>query len=103
MMGPVSEWLCIIRPPRASFMEDMTPAEREVMEEHFAYVKSLLAEGKLILAGPSLDPPFGVIVLEAESEDEARRLIAADPSVAAAVQTPELHPFRTSLLRGREP
>lgn len=73
------------------------------MEDHFAYLKSLLEAGKLILAGPSLDPPFGIIVLEAENEDEARRLVEADPSVAARVQTPELYPFRASLLRGREP
>jgi uncharacterized protein YciI len=98
----MAEWLCIIRPPRATFMEDSTPEEDEVMSAHFDYLKGLLERGKLILAGPSLDPPFGVIVFEAESEEEARRVIAADPSVAAGVQTPELHPFRASLLRGRE-
>jgi uncharacterized protein len=103
MMGPVSEWLCVIRPPRVTFMEDATPEEQEIMREHFEYLKSLLEAGKLILAGPSLEPPFGIIVLEAESEDEARRLVAADPSVAAGIQMPELHPFRASLLRGREP
>jgi uncharacterized protein YciI len=97
----VTEWLCIIRPPRTTFVEDMSPEEQEIMQKHFEYLKSLLEEGKLILAGPSLDPPFGIIVLEAESEEEARRLIEADPSVAAGVQTPELHPFRASLLRGR--
>ena len=102
-MGPVSEWLCVIRPPRVTFMEDATPEEQEIMRKHFEYLKSLLEVGKLILAGPSLEQPFGIIVLEAESEDEARRLVAADPSVAAGIQTPELHPFRASLLRGREP
>jgi uncharacterized protein YciI len=80
MMEPVSEWLCVIRPARATFMEDASPAEREIMREHFEYLKGLLEEGKLILAGPSpAEPPFGVIVLEADSEDEARRLVAADP------------------------
>jgi uncharacterized protein len=76
----MSEWLCIIRPPRPTFIEDASPEEQDVMREHFAYLKSLLQDGKLILAGPSLDPPFGIIVLEAETEDEARRLVAADPS-----------------------
>jgi hypothetical protein len=61
------------------------------MEEHFEYLKSLLEVGRLILAG--LDPPFGIIVLEAESEEEARRLIEADPSVAAGVQTPRAAPL----------
>ena len=103
MMGPVSEWLCIIRPPRQTFMQDASPEEQEVMSRHFEYLKGLLADGKLILAGPSLDVAFGIIVLEAETEEEARRLIEADPSVAEGIQTPELHPFRASLLRGREP
>jgi uncharacterized protein YciI len=83
-------------------MEDSTPEEDALMSAHFEYLKRLLDEGRLILAGPSLDPVFGVIVLEAESEEEARRLIDADPSVAAGLQTPELSPFRASLLRGRE-
>ena len=102
MIGAVSEWLCIIRPPRPTFMDDSTPEENEIMSAHFEYLKRLLEEGKLILAGPSLDPIFGIIVLEADSEEEARRLIAEDPSVAAGLQTPELSPFRASLLRGRE-
>jgi uncharacterized protein YciI len=95
----MGEWLCIIRPPRPTFMEDSTPEEDDVMGAHFEYLKGLLEAGRLILAGPSLEPPFGVIVFEAESEEEARRLIDADPSVASGLQTPELHPFRASLTR----
>jgi hypothetical protein len=56
-------------------MEDASPEEQEIMREHFEYLKS--DARKLILAGPSLEPPFGIIVLEAESEEEARRLTAA--------------------------
>lgn len=95
----MSEWLCIIRPPRATFLEDSTPEEDEVMRAHFQYLEGLLEDGRLILAGPSLQPPFGIIVFEAEDEEEARRLIAADPSVASGIQRPELHPFRASLTR----
>jgi uncharacterized protein len=95
----MADWLCIIRPPRPTFMEDSSPEEDEVMRAHFEYLEGLLEAGRLILAGPSLEPPFGVIVFEAESEEEARRLIDGDPSVAAGLQTPELHPFRASLTR----
>ena len=95
----MGDWLCIIRPPRPTFMKDSTPEEDEVMSAHFEYLKGLFEEGRVILAGPSLEPPFGIIVFEADSEEEARRLIGADPSVAAGLQTPELHPFRASLTR----
>jgi uncharacterized protein YciI len=98
----MSDWLCIIRPPRPTFISDMRDEERAVMAEHFAYLERLLAEGRLLLAGPSLDPPFGIIVLVAESEEEAWAIVRADPSVQAGVQAPELHPFRTSLLAGRD-
>jgi uncharacterized protein len=99
----MSEWLCIIRPPRPTFMDDASAEEERVMEEHFAYLQRLLRDGKLLLAGPSLDPAFGVIVLVAETEDEAWELVRADPSVQAGVQTPELYPFRASLVAGTMP
>ncbi|HET6173741.1 MAG TPA: YciI family protein [Gaiellales bacterium] len=98
----MSDWLCIIRPPRPTFIGDMSEEERTVMGEHFAYLQGLLRQGRLLLAGPSLDPPFGIVVFVAESEEEAWALVRADPSVRAGVQTPELHPFRTSLLAGRD-
>jgi uncharacterized protein YciI len=98
----LSHWLCIIRPPRPTFDTDATADEQRVMREHFVDLQRLLGEGKLLLAGPSLEPLFGVIVLVADDEHEAGELIRGDPSVAAGVQTPELHPFRASLLAGRD-
>jgi uncharacterized protein YciI len=99
----VAEWLCIIRPPRATFVADMRDDERELMSEHFAYLQALLREGKLLLAGPSpAEPAFGIAVLVAEDEDEAWALVRADPSVAAGRQTPQLQPFRATLLARRD-
>ena len=54
------------------------------------------------LAGPALSRLFGVVVIEAEDEDEARRIAASDPAVSSGLQTVELSPFRLSLLRGRD-
>jgi uncharacterized protein YciI len=97
-----SEWLCIIRPPRPTFIEDATEEEDRVMGEHFRYLRDLRDRGSLLLAGPCLTtPPFGVIVLVADTEADAWALVRADPSVAAGVQTPELMPFRASLGAGR--
>jgi uncharacterized protein YciI len=97
----MSDWLCLIRPPRPTFVDDMTDDEARVMGEHFEYLQSLMRDGRLLLAGPCLSvPPFGVIVLVADDEDDAWRLIRADPSVRAGVQTPEVHPFRASLVAG---
>jgi uncharacterized protein YciI len=95
-------FLYLIKPSRATFVDDMTPQEEEVMAEHFGYLKRLLAEGRLVFAGPCLDGAFGVVVLEVEAEETAFQLMMEDPSVRAGVMAPELHPFRLSLPR-RQP
>jgi uncharacterized protein YciI len=86
-----------LRPVRPGFVEIMTPGEEAVVEEHFAHLQRLLAEGRLILAGPCLDGAFGVVILEATSEEEATTLMRADPAVREGVMTAELHAFRVSL------
>jgi hypothetical protein len=81
-------------------MSDMSGDERAVMR---GTSPTRAAAPRRQAAAPraSPDPPFGIIVLVAESEQEARAIMRGDPSLAVAVQTPELHPFRTSLLAGR--
>jgi uncharacterized protein YciI len=95
-------WLGILRPPRQTFAEDMSEDERAIMSEHFEYLRGLLRDGVLVLAGPSLGPLFGVVVIEAADEEEARAIIQADPCVRSGLQKVELSPFRVTMLRGRD-
>jgi uncharacterized protein YciI len=95
----VPEWLYVLTPPRQTFREDATPKESAAMRDHFTYLEGLLAERKLVLAGPSLQPLFGIVVVEAPDEDAAQALMKADPAVSRGVQSAELHPFRLALLR----
>ena len=46
---------------------------------------------------------IGVVVLDADIEEDARTLMKADPSVRSGVQSAELSPFRTFLARERKP
>jgi uncharacterized protein YciI len=61
----------------------MTQAESELMQQHFTYWKEQYAKGVLVFGGPVLEPRgvYGVIVLRAVTEDEARAIASADPSV----------------------
>jgi uncharacterized protein YciI len=87
---------------RGVHRERIRGGERRHAGAHFAYLKAALEAGRLVLAGPATDGLFpGVIVFEAEDEDEARAFLESDPSVRAGVMLAELHPFRVSLLRGR--
>lgn len=89
----------LLRPVRSGFGEAMTPREEAVSDEHFARLKRLLAEGRLVLAGPCLDGAFGIVILEANSEAEAAEIMRSDPAVRDGVMTAELHGFRVSLIR----
>ena len=99
----MAEWLYFLHPPRDRFAETMTEAEAGVFGQHFAYLEGLLAEGTLILAGPTLGPVnTGLAVFEAPDEGAARAVMEADPAVASGTVRGELRPFRASFLRGRE-
>ena len=60
-------------------------ARARVRPEHLAYMRSLLQEGTVVLAGPVGDGSGAMVVLRADSEVEARRVIRDDPYTAAGV------------------
>lgn len=98
----MAEWVYFIHPPRDDFAETMTDQEQEVWGRHFARLKQLLADGVLVMAGPTLGPiNTGIAVIEADDEDAARRIMDEDPVIAGGFARGELRPFRVSLLRGR--
>jgi uncharacterized protein YciI len=97
----VSEWIYFIHPPRDDFAATMTDEEKAVWAEHFQRLQRLLADGTLILAGPTLGPVnTGIAVFEAPDEDTARQIMAEDPVSRSGLAVTELRPFRVSLLRG---
>jgi uncharacterized protein YciI len=98
----MTHYLIIYRPPREDFAENATPVESAVIERHFEYLQKQEAEGRLILAGRIEDARFGIAVIEANNENEARQIMANDPAVKEGVFSGELLPFRLALLRGGE-
>ncbi len=98
----MSEWIYFLHPPRDDFAATMTDEEEEVWAVHFQHLSQLLAEGVLILAGPTLgNVNTGIAVFEAPDEETAREIMQADPVISGGYATGELRPFVVSLLRGR--
>ena len=82
--------------------KNWTGEEEAIVERHFTKLKDLLEEGKLILAGKTDGPDgktFGIVIFEANSEDEARLIMESDPAVAEGIMQAELFPYRVALLR----
>ncbi len=83
---------------RPDWPEGMTSEEEEIMGEHFNYLKDLVAEKRLVVAGPVMNPTFGLIILRVESEHEARSIMDKEPSVVKRLHNYEMQPMTLSLL-----
>jgi uncharacterized protein YciI len=98
----MAEWIFFLHPPRENFAATMTDDEKRVWGEHAERLQGALADGTLILAGPTFGRiNTGICVFEAPDEDAARRFMEADPAITSGYATGELRPFRASFLRGR--
>lgn len=95
----MEEFLYLIKPIWASFLDTISKEESNIQEKHFQYLKELLVEVKLLLAGPCLDGAFGVCIIKSDSRGSAERIIKNDRSVSERMMVPKLHPYRVSLLQ----
>ena len=75
-------------PPRPDFQTTMDAEERNLMGEHLASWKKLLAENKVILFGPVLGPlgGYGAGIIQADNEAQAWKIMANDPTIVANLQ-----------------
>ena len=97
----MSEWIYFIHAPRADFAATMTEEEIAVWGVHFERFQRLLAEGAIILVGPTLGPVnTGIAIFEAPDEAAARTVMEDDPTISSGLARGELRPFRASFLRG---
>ncbi|MFC4159875.1 YciI family protein [Chitinimonas lacunae] len=96
------EYLYLIRPVRPDMLRNgLTAAEEAVMAAHFDYLSQALQDGRLILAGRTLEVDergFGIAVFRADDQAAAQAFAAADPAVAAGVVSVEVYPYRVALL-----
>lgn len=78
-------YVCRLLAPRATFVTDMTPEERQAMEAHAAYWAEQLRQGVAVVFGPVADPkgPWGLGVIRVKSEEEMRKLVEQDPAILA--------------------
>ena len=99
-MPEKNHFYAIIKPYRQDFIINPNEEEEKIMGEHFNYLKSLMHQKKLYLAGPTLIPedPFGLVIFETENAEEAKQLLENDPSVKAGIQKiADFRPIRLSL------
>lgn len=89
--------------PRLLDAKNWTEQDKQIVGRHFRRLQQLQKDGRLILAGKTLDDSdpsqFGVVIFEADSEEAARRQMEADDAVREKIMTAQLFPFRIALAR----
>lgn len=82
--------------------DNWTEREEKIVDRHFYRLQKLLEEGKLFLAGKTAgidEKTFGIVILEVESDEEAKAIMENDPCVAEGIMTAELYPYKVALIR----
>ena len=71
-----------LNPSRPDFAQTMTEKERSTMQQHAAYWREYMSQGKVIVFGPVLDPKavYGFGVVAVHDEQEVKDFIAGDPA-----------------------
>lgn len=102
-MSEMAHYLYRIQPTRPEMLvEGQTAEEKEIGTRHFEYLQDLTMQGIAKLVGRTLnvdESSFGIVILEAESEDAAREFMNNDPAVKEGMMRAELFPFRIALMR----
>ena len=74
-----------------AWKEGVPMRQQEAIVPHFKYMKKLFDEGTILEAGPTLDKPGGIVILQATNLEAATALMAADPSVTSGMFIGEIH------------
>ena len=103
MAEQTGQFIYVFDPVRPELVTDpnaWTKRETQIAEEHFAYLKRATEAGIVLLAGRSQDGIGpALVIIEADSEEEARSFMESDPFVANGLMRARLHPYRAALVR----
>jgi uncharacterized protein YciI len=78
------------------------PMNQQKLGPHVAFIRGLLADGRLVAAGPFTDAgEGGMAILRAASLAEARTAVGSDPTVRAGIFAVDIRPWEPRFDSGR--
>ncbi len=97
------QFLYVLQVTRPEMLTGIPTAEEILaIDEHFAYLQKLQAEGTLILAGRTQTThpgTMGLAIFNATSMEEALSIKNADPVIVRGVMTAEVYPYQIALIK----
>jgi uncharacterized protein YciI len=96
------QYIYKIQPNRPELLvEGPTASEAKIIADHASYIESLVKTADVLLAGrtQTTDPSsFGIVIVSASSEIEARAIMNNDPVVKANLMKAEFFPYKIAFL-----
>ena len=101
-VGSPQQFVYVLRPIRIEMLTaGPTPEEAEVISAHVEYLERLAETGTVLLAGRTQtadENTFGIVIIRAETEREARHVMENDPAVSGGVMGARLFPYRVAVV-----
>lgn len=82
--------------PRLHADSAWTEADNALIRRHVAHLEAGTKDGKVVLAGRTLEPgdrTMGLVIFRAADEARARDFMESDPAVSGGIMTASLHPY----------
>lgn len=73
------------------------PETNEIIESHFQHLKRLHSTGQVRMAGRFSDVLIGLVMIQAESKEDAWMLVNEDPAVKAKIFHAELYEWTIAI------
>lgn len=61
-----------------------------IVQKHARHLAELDAQGKLVMAGPFVDNPLGLLIMKGSSKAEITHILNEDPMITSGVKTFEV-------------
>ncbi len=71
-------------------MNNVKPINQKLIKSHVEHLKELKNQGKLVLCGPFMDYPGGMVIFLAEDLAEAMNIAKSDPFIASGCKSFEV-------------
>ena len=101
-MSEITQYLYTIKPARLEMLTTGPTSEEEgILSRHFAHLQDMAQKGVVVLAGRTQtadDTTFGIVIINSDSEEEARQHMESDPAVEGGVMHAKLFPFRVAVM-----
>ncbi len=100
----MAEYIYLLKVTRPAMLtEGPTIDEEQALDAHFRYLQEQLTAGRVVLFGRTQTThadTFGVVIFEADDDDQAQAFMRADPALAEGCMEGEVFPY---LIAGMRP